>query len=98
MVDRLTVDDGSGAGRVVADHAAQVGPAGGRHFGSELQTMDSDGPVQLVQDHTRLHPYRPRRRIDIEDAVEILAAVENKARANRLPGKAGAASSCRDRY
>src|SRR5262249_30166448 len=93
VVARLAVDDGAGAGRVVADHAAQVGPAGGGHVGAELQAVRRQLAVELIEDHTRLHAGRAAGGINGEDLVEVLAAVDDDAGADGLAREAGAAAA-----
>ena len=44
VVDGLAVDDGARAGRVVADHAAEVGPAGGGHVRARTAGRARPGP------------------------------------------------------
>ena len=53
-VDRLAVPDRARAGRVVADHAANVSAAAGGHVGAELQAHGRGGGVELVEHDARL--------------------------------------------
>ncbi len=96
VVYRLAVDDGARAGGVVADHAAQVGPACGCYIGTELQVMGGQGAIELVEHHAGLNARAARCRIDRQNLVEILAAVQDNARTNGLPGKTGSAAAGRN--
>ena len=60
--------------------------------------MFAGRPVELVEHHARLYPGHARCRIDVEDAVQILAAIEDDARPDRLAGQAGAAAARGDRH
>ena len=42
VIDRFAIDDGAGAGRIVADHTSQVRSVGGRDVRAELQTVTGD--------------------------------------------------------
>ena len=97
MVDGLAVDDGARAGGVVADHAAEVGPAGGGDVGAELQAVRRQAPVELVENDAGLHADRAAGRVDVEDRVQVLAAIDDDAGADRLARQAGAAAAGDDR-
>src|SRR5262249_40888479 len=71
MVDGFAVDDGMRAGGVVADHAAEVGPAGGGDVGAELQVVRSEGAVELIENDAGLHADRAAGRVDVENLVEV---------------------------
>ena len=98
VVDGLAVDDGARAGRVVADHAAEVGPARGGHFRPEQEVVRRQGAVEGVEDDAGLNAGRAADGVDVEDGVEVLAAIEDDAGADRLAGQAGAAAARRDRH
>src|SRR5262249_14954014 len=83
---------------VVADHAAEVGPAGGGDIGTELQAVDRECAVQLVEHQAGLHAGGEPLRIDAEELVEILAAVDDDAGADGLARETGAAAARRDRH
>src|SRR5713226_6172201 len=55
--------------------------------------MPREDAVQLIENDPRLNPDRVPGGIDIQDLVQILAAVNDDSRADRLTGKAGAASA-----
>ncbi len=69
VIDGLAVNYGTGAGRVVTDHAAKVGPARGGYIGAELQAVLRQLAIELVQYHARLHAGRALRRVDVENVV-----------------------------
>ena len=60
IVDHLSVSNRVRAGRVVADHAADVRAVARRHVGAELQSMRGGGRVELIQHDARLDARRPR--------------------------------------
>ena len=95
-VDGLAVPDRACAGRVVADHAAQVGAAAGGHVGAELQLVGCGRRIQLVEHDTRLHARGARLRINV-DPVHVLAEVDDQPGPDRLAGQAGAAPARNDR-
>ena len=98
VVHRLAVDDGPRPGRVVADHAAEGGPAGGGHVRPEGEAERRQLAVEAVEHHARLHPHPPAGHVDLADAVEVLGAVDDEARPDRLAGQAGAAAAGGDRH
>jgi hypothetical protein len=98
VVDRLAVDDGARAGRVVADHPAEVGAAGRRDVGAELQAVPRQGAVEGVQDHAGLDARGPADGVDGQDGVEVLAAVEDDAGADGLARQAGTPAARGDRH
>src|SRR5262249_44022519 len=97
VIDRLAIDDGVRAGRVIADHAAEVGAARRGNVGPELQAVRGQGPVELIEHHTRLDTRRPPGRIDAEHLIDILAAIEHDTRTDGLSGETGAAAAGRYR-
>src|SRR5262249_9701659 len=92
----LAVDDAAGAGGVIADHAADVGPAGGGDVGAVLEVVLGQGAVEVVQDQARLNAGGARGGVDLQHAVHVLTAVDDDARADGLAGQAGAAAARRD--
>ena len=91
-VRRAAVDGGAHAGRVVADHAAERRAAGRRGVGPEAQAVLADGGVEVGLDDAGLHAGEPRVGVDRQDRVEP-RDVEDDARADRLPGEAGAGAA-----
>ena len=51
-----------------------------------------------VEDDAGLDAGGARDRVDVEDGVEVFAAIEDDAGADRLAGQAGAAAARRDRH
>ena len=90
MVARLAVDNGPGAGGVVADHAAEVGTAGGRHIRPELQSMGDKGSVQLVQDHTRPDPHHAAFDVQVCDFTVIARKINDETITDRASHQTGA--------
>ena len=98
MVDRLAVHDRARACGIVADHAAEVGPACCRHIRAELQIVSNQGAVELIQHDTRLNASDARHGINHENGIEVLAAINHHTGADGLPGEAGAAAAGGDRH
>ncbi len=98
MVDGLAVDDGAGTGRVVAHHAAEVGPAGGGYFRPEKEVVRGEGAVECVEDDAGLDAGRAAGGVNIEDLVKVLAAIEDDAGADRLTRQARSSAARRDRH
>src|SRR5262249_55452632 len=96
VIDGLAVDDGARAGGVVADHAAEIGPAPGRHVRPELKVVLAELAVERVEHDTRLHACGAADRVDVEDVVQVLAAIEDDARPDRLARQARPAAAGRD--
>ena len=98
MIDGLAVDDRVRARGVIADHAAEVGPARSGNVGTEHQAVRRQGAVELIENNARLHAGSLARGIDVEDLVEVLAAIDDQPRADRLPRQASAAAARHDRH
>ena len=88
LVDRLAVDDGARAGRVVAGHAADGRLIDGGGVWAELEAVGSGGTVERGLDNARLHARHTPLRVDVQDGVQA-EAVDQDAAADRLPGRAG---------
>src|SRR5437764_21050 len=56
--------------------------------------MTGDRLIQLIQDNARLNSDRSAGRIDVENLIQILAAVKNDPGAYRLSRQAGSAPAC----
>ena len=95
MIDGLAVDDRVRAGGVVGDHAADRRPVRGGDVGGELQAVRLDLLVQVVEHAARLDASQRSVGVDLQDAVEILRAVEDHARPDRLAGLRRAAAAGR---
>ena len=96
LVLALAVDDRAGAGRVVADHAADGGLVDRRRVGAELQAVRRRGRVERRLHHAGLHARPAPAGVDLEDPVQ-LEAVDDDAGAYRLPGDAGGGAARHDR-
>ena len=88
MVDRRAVDDRVAAGGVVADHAAERGPVGGRGVGAEAEAVAGHGAVEVLLHDARADAHAPRRRVDLADRVHVARGVEHEplARRSARPG------------
>src|SRR5205807_2761553 len=87
MICGFAVDDGAGPGGVVAEHASQVGPAGRCHVRTKLEIVPSQRAIKLVEHHSGLDTRLAGKRIDSQDRIEILTAIQDNPRSDRLPGK-----------
>ena len=96
VVDGLAVQDRAGATGVVADHAADRGPAGGRDVRGEPETVGQQGGVQFVEHDARLDSSPPFFDIYLEEAVEVLGSIELQPGADRLSGLRRATPAHRD--
>ena len=72
------------AAGVVADHPADGAPRVRGRIGPEPQPVTSGRPLQLVQDHPRLHGGDARGRVDADHLIEVPAHVEHDAGADRV--------------
>src|SRR5690349_5601579 len=90
------MDDGVRAGGVVADHAADVGSARGGDVGAEHQVVPGELAIERIEHDARLHAGDAEQRIDVENVVEIFAAIEHDAGSDRLAREAGAAAAWDD--
>ena len=97
VIDRLAVPHAARAGRIVADHAADIRAAAGGHVGRELQSVPSRFGIEHVEHDARLDPRGLPVRIDFENTIQITAEIDDHARADRLPRQAGAAAAGNDR-
>ena len=97
VVDRLARQQGMGAARVVADHAAQRAAAVRGRIGPERQLVHLGGVPQRVEDDARLHAREPALGIDLEDPVHVLREIEHHGDVAALAGEAGAGAARQDR-
>ena len=97
VVDRLSVDHGPGAARVVRHHPAECGAAGGRDVGRETKAVRAKLRVQLVEHDARLHARPSFLHVQFEDGVEVLRRVDDEPGADGLAGLRRAAAPHRDR-
>ena len=97
MVDRGAVDDRVAAGGVVADHAAERGPVGGRGVGAEAEAVAGDGAVEVLLDDAGADAHAPRLEVDLADRVHVARGVEHEPLARGLAREARARAAGHDR-
>ncbi len=98
MVDGLAVEDRPCSRGVVGDHPADRGAVRGRDIGGEEQPVRPERLVQLIENTPWFDTDPALVGIDLEHAVEVLGAVENHSRPDRLPGLRRATAAGRDRH
>ena len=98
VVDRLAVQHRARAARVVADHAADGGPVGGRDVGGEAQPVRREMRVQLVEHDAGLDARPPLGRVDLQHPVEEPGGIELQPRADGLTRLRSAAPAGGDRH
>jgi hypothetical protein len=84
VIDRLAVQHGAGAARVVGHHAADRGPIGRGDVWCEPEAVRAQRDVELVEHDARFDARPPFGGVDLEQAVEVLRRVDLQAGANRL--------------
>ena len=97
VVDRLAVEHRACPTGVVADHAADGGPAGGGDVGGELQPVGEQMRVQLGEHDAWFDTCPALGDVHLEHAVEVLGRVQLEPGANSLPRLRGAAATRGDR-
>ena len=97
VVDRLAVQHGSRAARVVGHHAADGGAARRRHVRSEAKVVRLERGVQFIEHDAGLDAGPSLVRIHLDETIQVLRGIEHEAGANRLAGLRRAAASRRDR-
>ena len=97
VVDGLSVDHRTCAGRVVGHHAADGRAARRRDVRREAQTRPDAARVQLVEHDARLDARPPLRRVHLEQPVEVLRGVDDDAAADGLTRLRSAAAPHRQR-
>ena len=98
VIDGLAVQHRARPARVVADHAADGGPVGGRDVGGEAQPVRREVRVQLVEDDAGLDARPPLLGVHLEHAVEEPRRVELQPLADGLARLRGAAAARGDRH
>jgi hypothetical protein len=86
MLPCASVNDGIGAAGIISYHATDHRAVGCGRFWSEKQTMRFQEHIQLIADHTRLHPYPFFACIQLEDFIKILGDVNDDSMAYNLSG------------
>ncbi len=87
MIDGLSIPNGAGTGRIIADHAPQVGAVARRHVGPELQAMPRRRRVQLIEHDAGLNARGARLHVDFQNLVEVPAEIDDQAGPDRLAGQ-----------
>ena len=85
VLDHVAVPDGPRPAAVVAGHAADGGAAGGRRVDGKEQPMGLEKPVQLVENHARLHAHGARPGIEVKHGVQVLRRVDDQGLGHGLP-------------
>ncbi len=98
MIQGFAVGERMGAGRIVADHAADGGAVGGRSVGAELQPHAAHVSVELILNQPRLDAAPELFVIHLQYALHILGKVEHDGMADRLAGKRRPAAARQHRY
>ena len=96
VIDRLAVAERPGAGRVVADHAAERGAVARRDVRPEHQPERLQVRSEPVEHDPRLDPDRHLVAIDDADPVQVLREIEHHGRPDGLPRQAGRGASGQD--
>src|SRR5215213_8441177 len=84
------------AAGVVADHAAERAARVGRRIGAEGEAVGLGRLAQAVAHHAGLDAREARRRVERDDAVEVLRAVDDHGNVHRLAVERGAAAARQD--
>jgi hypothetical protein len=87
MVASGAPGDRVGAAGVVAHHATDHRPGGGRCFRREEQAVAGEKPVELVADHARLDADTAVRHVERQDPVHVPAGVDDDPRTDDLAGQ-----------
>jgi hypothetical protein len=98
VVDRGPVDDRVAAGGVVADHAAERGPVGGRGVGAEPEPVARGRAVEVLLHDAGADAHAPCREVDLADRVQMPRGVEHEPLAGRLAREARARAAGHDRH
>ena len=93
VVDEVAVGDGVGAGGIVGEHAAHRGAVGTCRIGAHHEAVLGGGPVHVVERYAGLHPGRLRLGVDLEDAIQMVAKVDDQRLVDALPGQRRAAAA-----
>ena len=93
VVDHVPVADGAGPATVVPRHAAEGRAAPGGHVHGKEEPVRPQGAIEGVQHEAGLHGDPALLEVEVEDAVQVLAEVDDEGRADRLPALRGPAST-----
>ena len=97
VVDGLSSHQGVHAARVVADHAAERATAVRRRIGRKRQVVHFGRITNAIEHDAGLHARHLRRRIERDDAVQVLRKVHDDRNVTALAGEAGACAARHDR-
>ena len=98
IVAHGAVADRARAAAVVARHAAERRPVGGRDVDREEQAVGLQKAVQAVEHQAGLDRDPPGRRIEVADLGQMLRDIDHDRRANRLAALGGAAAPGQNRH
>ena len=98
VVGHQPIADGFRAAGVVAGHAADGAAGVGRWIDREEQLFAPQRGVELAEHHAGFHQRRVLLRIDVQDAAQVLAAVQHQRAIHRLAALAGAAAARQHRH
>ena len=97
VVHHVAVADGARAARVVAGHAPDGGPVGGRHVDGKEEPGGLQPSVEAVEHDSRLHRDPARLFVHAEHLVEVPAGIDDHRLADGLPALGGAGAARQDR-
>ena len=92
------VADRARAAAVVAGHAADRGPAGGRHVHREEEPGGGEQAVELVEHDAGFDLDRARFAVEGENPVEVAGGVDHEGAADRLAALRGARAPGQHRH
>jgi len=87
VVAGRAVGDRVGSAGVVAHHAAEHRPIGGRRLGAKEEAVRREIPVEVVADDARLHTDAAAGDIERHDLIEIPAEIDDDPVADHLSGQ-----------
>ena len=97
VVHHVAVADGARAARVVAGHAPDGGPVGGRHVDGKEEPGGLEPRVEAIEHDPRLHGDPARLLVDADHLVEVPAGVDDHRLADGLPALGSAGATRKDR-
>src|SRR5215831_13662495 len=84
MIDGLAVNERVRPRRIVGNHAADGGSIRCGNVRREVQAMWLGRLVEVVEHAARLHARPAFRGVDLQDAIEMLRAIEDDTRSDAL--------------
>ena len=97
MVDRLAIDNGVRAGRVIAGHAADGGAIAGGGVRAEEKSQRAQVGIEFILDDARLDARPTLVGVHLQDLIHVLREIHHHGMPHRLPGQAGAAAAWQHR-